>query len=233
MSQKYNICLDEVVPQILGRSQKGQDAFIKTVFDIIGTGNKTFVEFGAHDGYSMSNTVYLRDNGWKGLLIDCEYENLDINLQKRRLTKDNIVSIFKEFNVLKDVDFISIDTDGNDYWLLKEILKEYAPRLIQIESNVRFDPDVSLVKKYDENFAWDGIQWYGASPLAYKKLFNSNNYTIVYIHEDDIFAVNNNYLTDETINRNWSEIYPKDRWHIYRPHFDHIKTIDYNIFTQV
>lgn len=47
---------DQIHPEILGYSQKGQDSFIKHTFEKIGTTNQYYVEFGAYDGCNLSNT---------------------------------------------------------------------------------------------------------------------------------------------------------------------------------
>lgn len=95
---------EQIEPCSLGNSQKGQDTLIDYTFNcVVGTTNKYYVEFGACDGYAMSNTSYLRhQKNWTGLLLEGNSgypENPDINLHHRFLTKDNICDVFKEFDV--------------------------------------------------------------------------------------------------------------------------------------
>ena len=122
LSKIYN--LDPV--DIGGQSQKNQDFFIDYIFKCIELKNKFFVEFGAIDGVTLSNTFLLRtEKEWNGLLLDGLYENASINLHKRFITRENIISLFEEFNVPYDLDFLSVDVDGMDFHILKEILSKY------------------------------------------------------------------------------------------------------------
>lgn len=208
-----------IIPKILGTSQKGQDSIIEYIFDSIGTTNKYYVEFGAVDGVLFSNTHYLRNNkGWTGLLLDGGYQDPNINLHRAFITQENICNLFYKFNVPCTFDFLCIDIDGNDYWVLLKILNEFSPRVIQIESNVRFEPYESVVQRYDPNWIWDGRKWYGASPFAIKKLANQHNYTVVHSYIDDLFLIKNNLLSEMDIDKDWSLIYPNSNVSLYDSH---------------
>lgn len=216
---------EQIEPAVLGNSQKGQDSLIEFTFNtVIGTTNKYYVEFGALDGYLLSNTSHLRENlGWDGLLLEGNpfySENPNINLHNRRITKDNICDLFKEFNVPIEHDFLCIDMDGVDYWIMKSILEgNYRPRVVMIETNVRFQPEESFVLKYDEDWDWDGTDWYGASPYAFKKLFNSYDYIPVWIHIDDMIVVRRDVLEENGYQEpDWSYVYSKPNVAIYDVH---------------
>lgn len=202
-----------------GKSQKNQDFYIDYVFKCVEPINKFFVEFGAVDGFQMSNTFWLRrKHKWTGLLLDGFYENSIINLHKKFITKDNIVSIFEEFNVPEEFDFLSVDLDGMDFYVLESILKKYKPTLIQVETNLRFEPNQSVVIKYDENWIWDYRSWYGASPLAYKKMTANYGYVPLIMHHDDLFLINEKYASDLIKNKPWLEIQPRSNKQIYNTH---------------
>ena len=209
----------------LGTSQKGQDTTLEYVFDNIKTTNKYYVEFGAIDGYQDCNTCYFREHeGWKGLLLESGQwglggENLDINLHMATITKDNICEIFKTHNVPLEFDLLSIDIDSYDYWITEKILTEYSPRCIMVEVNVRFEPDESWVLKYDPDWHWDGLKWYGASPLAYKKILNKFGYTPVWIHVDDMIAIRTDVLKMNGFDEpDWKYVYPHSNFPLYATH---------------
>tara|TARA_R110001632_G_C11360932_1_gene419299 strand:+ start:2323 stop:3717 length:1395 start_codon:yes stop_codon:yes gene_type:complete len=215
----------EVECKILGQSQKGQDSYIDYIFNKIGTTNKYFIEFGAVDGVRSSNTYFLRtQQKWNGLLLEGDPSmpsDPQINLYNEQLTKENICDIFKKYKVQNHFDFISIDIDGNDYWLLSSILEKYTPRVIMIEACVRFEPNVKKVQKYHADYFWRGDRWYGASPLALKELGEKFNYTVVYIHLDDIILIHNDSLNVKNIDPQWVDIYPKSNPDLYISHGDY------------
>src|SRR5206468_8196630 len=99
-----------------------------------------FVEFGVEDGLQC-NCRYLYEKFWQGLMIEGSpemYERLKYNYDQNAvktvhsfITKENIVQLFEENNVPKDLGLLSVDIDGNDYWVLKEILlADYRPSII-------------------------------------------------------------------------------------------------------
>jgi hypothetical protein len=211
---------NNIVPEALGQSQKGQDAFIRYIFDNIGTTNKYCVEFGAADGIENSNTWYLRHNGWDALLLDSCYEsNPSINLHQVNITKDNICNIFAAHKVSPEFDFLSIDIDGNDFWILKSIFEGgYRPRVIMVETCVRFNPDDYIAQVYDENWRWNGNSWYGASPGAFKLLAEKFNYTIMNIYLDDAILIRNDLLAESDVNIDFNSIYTKSNCPLYESH---------------
>ena len=77
------------------KSQGAQDKYLDKIFEVIGRGNGYFVEIGFNEeNYSKegsgSNSMNLYDNGWRGLLLDSEYENPLINLRAHYIFSDNI-----------------------------------------------------------------------------------------------------------------------------------------------
>ena len=209
----------------LGRSQKGEDRSLKWTFDNIGTTNKYYVEFGAIDGFEDCNTLYFRENEeWNGLLLESGKwfpvaQNDEINLQIETVTKKNICGIFEKYNVPKEFDLLSVDIDSLDYWVTKQILTEYKPRCVMVEVNVRFKPDESWALKDNPDWDWDGLKWYGASPMAYKKMFNEAGYTPVYIHVDDMIAIRNDVLEENGFTEpEWERIYPHENVGLYHTH---------------
>ena len=209
----------------LGRSQKGEDVSLKWTFDNIGTTNKYYVEFGAIDGFEDCNSLYFREKQeWEGLLLESGKwfpvaPNDKINLKIETVSKDNICDIFEKYNVPKEFDLLSVDIDSIDYWVTRSILNQYSPRCIMVEVNVRFEPDQSWRLKDNPDWDWDGLKWYGASPLAYKKMLNARGYTPVYVHVDDMIAIRNDVLKENGFTEPlWEEVYPHSNVPLYNTH---------------
>jgi len=222
--------LKNIEPNLLGASKEGKDSLIEHVFDCIGTTNKFCVEFGGHDGFSASTILHLtRDLGWTGCMFEKEASNPHFNMYQEFLTKENICSIFKSHNIPEKMDFLSVDVDGNDFWLLSSLLKEFKPRFIVVEANVRFGTHDRWMIRYDPNFAYfntnHGKGWYGTSPKIMKELGEKFGYTTILVLCDDVFMVRKEELHPDDINILWEEIYPylNGRPELYESHQDPVK----------
>ena len=177
-------------------SQNGEDGIIQQIFNTIGTINKYYVEFGVEDG-TECNTKNLRENKWLGLMMDGGNENKDIGLYKHYITYDNIIELFKHYNVPNKFDLLSIDIDYNNFYVLYKILKskKYKPRLIITECSAWWEGEEIVI--YDQYYTWDcnKSNYVGGSPIAYKRLFEKYGYTIIYNDKSSVnlFAVQNKY----------------------------------------
>ena len=161
-------------------SQFGEESIFDFIFDNIGTTNKYLVDFGAGGlGCSMSNSRYLINKGWSGLRMDGEPDP-DTDIKKEFITKENIVELFKKYDVPFEFDLLSIDIDGNDYWVLEKILEKYCPRVIVAEFNGTINQGVSLAMKYNPTHIWKADDYYGFSFEAGKKLGHKFDYTVVF-----------------------------------------------------
>ena len=114
-------------------SQGSQDETIALLFKAIGFNALSFEES------SGANTEALWKSGWHGLLLDGRNTNASINLHQTFISSENIVDTFKRHKVPKQLDFLSIDLDTVDIWVMESILSHYRPRVFEIEHNVNFD----------------------------------------------------------------------------------------------
>jgi hypothetical protein len=160
-------------------SQNGEDGVIAAIFKAIGVTNRFFVEFGCEQA-TMCNTAYLLDQGWQGLLMDGAgiSGNPRAVVRKEFITAENINGLFAKYGVPQTFDLLSIDIDGNDYWVWKAI--EYRPRVIVIEYNAHVPSSERRTIPYDPRFVWNGTDYFGASLLALKELGEQKGYTLVY-----------------------------------------------------
>lgn len=144
-------------------SQWGEDGIIQWLISNVDLDRKVFVEFGVED-YVESNTRFLlMNNNWSGLIIDGSEENIgkvkqwdaywkyDLKAVSRFITRDNINSIISEAGIWGDIGLLSVDIDGNDYWVLDKI-DCIRPRILICEYNNIFGPDKKVTVPYDEGF---------------------------------------------------------------------------------
>lgn len=199
--QDANDCLShlETVKGYGIYSQNDEDGAILQVLRCMGGhGKKEYFEFGSEDGTEV-NTRTLRDMyGWKGHLLDGGNENPKIPLHKEWFTPSNIVSLLEKYNVSKDVDVLSVDTDYDDFWTTREILLAgYRPRVLINEYNINFATSwsVSTVAKpigQEANIYWGkggATCYFGASGLAMVSLAKAFGYTPVWHNFANIIFV--------------------------------------------
>ena len=175
-------------------SQWGEDGIISFLINNLEIENKFFVEFGVED-YVESNTRFLlKKNNWSGLIIDSSIKNIDfikkdqiywrhdIKALCEYISKKNINKILTDNTYMRNIGLLSIDIDGNDYWIWNEITS-IDPSIVIIEYNSLLGKDKSLVVPYKEDFNrskehYSNI-YYGASLSALTKLANIKNYALV------------------------------------------------------
>lgn len=159
-------------------AQNNEDGIINAIFTVAGTTNKYYVEFGVEDGIECNTRYLLKHKGWTGLLMDGSNENLDLNLCKEFITAENIEELFAKYDVPKEFDLLSIDIDGNDYWIWKAIT-HYSPRVVIMEYNacIPYEPPVTI--PYNPEFTWDKTDYYGVSLSGLVGLASQKGYTLV------------------------------------------------------
>jgi len=161
-------------------SQGGEDGVLEHVFECLGTTNRTFVEFGAWDGRHLSNTALLRlDGGWTGLLMDGDPKRANDLVKPEVVTAENVNELFRKYQLPQAFDLLSIDIDGNEYWVW-EAIRDFRPRVVIIEYNIFFSTDVSKTMPYDATHEWDKTMFHGASLAALRKLGRKKGYSLIY-----------------------------------------------------
>ncbi|GBR75245.1 hypothetical protein NO1_2262, partial [Candidatus Termititenax aidoneus] len=81
-------------------------------------------------------------------------------------------------NCSGEIDLLSIDIDGNDYWVW-EAISCIKPRMVVIEYNAKFPPTHEWVMKYDEKHIWCGDDEQGASLKSLELLGARLGYQLV------------------------------------------------------
>jgi hypothetical protein len=172
-------------------SQNDEDGIIAEIFRRIGTTSRTFVEFGVETGVEC-NTAKLLVEGWRGLWIESNAASAGairrefapfisdrrLVFQESSVTAENINTLIGQGGFSGEIDLLSIDIDGNDYWLWKAI-DGIDARVVVIEYNATLRPPMALVVPYQADAQWDGSNHYGASLEALVRLAGAKNYRLV------------------------------------------------------
>ena len=159
-------------------SQNGEDGIIAAIFAKIATTNEYCVEFGVEDGLQCNCRYLLQKKGWTGLLMDGGRWPEENGVEQEFITAENIEPLFQKYGVPPEFDLLSIDIDGNDYWVWKAIT-HFRPRVVIMEYNANKGPDASVTIPYDPAFLWDKTDYQGASLRALEKLGQEKGYTLV------------------------------------------------------
>lgn len=197
-------------------SQVGDDGIIQFLVSNLEIENKTFVEFGV-ENYTESNTRFLlmKDN-WTGLVIDGSSANIKSIKKDTRLysmydlravcafiTKDNINSLIENSGISGEIGLLSIDIDGNDYWVWQSI-SVINPIIVIVEYNALFGKNLYSIP-YEEDFIWhkkhySHLYW-GASLTALNYLAEKKGYSFVGCNQTGINAyfVRNDKLNSRVV----------------------------------
>jgi hypothetical protein len=168
-------------------SQNGEDGVLEAIFAAVGLTNRFFVEFGCEDA-TECNTAYLLDQGWQGVLMDPAgvSGNPKADVRQEFITAENIDSLLRRYVVPEEFDLLSIDIDGNDYWVWRAIA--HRPRVVVIEYNAHVPPDERRSIAYDPTFQWSGTDYFGASLRALAELGERKGYRLVYCESRGVNA---------------------------------------------
>ena len=159
-------------------SQNGEDGVLDAIFAIIGTTNRYLVEFGAADGSECNSRHLIEHRGWAGLRMDGREPAPRSDIRQAFVTAENIEELFDRFGVPEHFDLLSIDIDGNDYWVWKAI-ERHRPRVVVIEYNAGRPPRPAVTVPYDAAFVWDQTDWFGASLGALSDLGWAKGYRLI------------------------------------------------------
>jgi hypothetical protein len=183
-------------------SQNGEDGILLYVFSLIGTTNRRTVEACAGDGIECNSANLIINHGWEGLLFDgneeavrkgnkfyqqrtnaWKFRRLPPQLIHAWITRDNIDDLISSHGVAGEIDLLSLDMDGVDYWIWKSIVC-IMPRVVVVEYNNRWSASQSVTIPYTDNFSGedlgvDGAGYFGASLGAFNKLAKEKGYRLI------------------------------------------------------
>lgn len=179
-------------------SQFGEDGIIRQIFNLIGIEYNHCCEFGAVDGFTLSNTAYLFTNGMEATLIEADIElfkKLKTNVSAYKCTTlnyrigkdhglDSLDYIFDTEKLNKNLDLLSIDVDGNDYYIL-ESLKNINARVILCEYNPTIPYFMDMYGDYPSNF--------GASVSALNRIAENKGYFLACLTDANCIFIKKKY----------------------------------------
>ncbi len=209
-------------------SQWGEDGIIQHLLKCVEIERKIFVEFGVSD-YLESNTRFLLvNNNWTGLVMDASEECIAqvrqsaISWQHTLfavpafVTRDNINELITARGISGEIGLLSIDIDGNDYWIW-EAIDAISPVIVVIEYNHRFGRDRAVTIPYDEKFRRGEkypLIYFGASLAALCRLAARKGYALVGCNSNGLnaFFVRSDHKPDSLEELNAAEGYVEGKF---------------------
>ncbi len=219
-------------------SQNDEDGIVNEIFRRIGAGTRTFFEVGVGNGM-QNNSLFWLKQGWRGAWIEGSPESAtfirrafagaiargDLSFQHSMVTAESINGLAAAAGFAgREVDLLSIDIDGNDYYVF-ERLNTLGARLLVIEYNARFPPPIRWRVPYAPDYVWDGSDWFGSSLQSLCDLCAQRDYTLVAcnVTGSNAFFVRNDELQDRfPLAGSVEQLYQPARYFLTPGLFDHL-----------
>jgi hypothetical protein len=183
-------------------SQSEEDGILWYIFSLIGTTNRKAIEICAGNGIECNSANLIINHGWNALLVDGNPKNTDMarefysgqqdtflggpNIVNAWITAENVNDLIAGNGCSGEVDLLTIDVDGVDYWLWKA-MDVASPRVVVVETVPLWAADRSVTVPYAADFRakWfknSKVDWFcysGASLPAFVKLGKEKGYRLV------------------------------------------------------
>jgi hypothetical protein len=95
------------------------------------------------------------------------------------VTRENACELFSQAGIPQEFDLLSIDIDGNDYWVWEALAAHYRPRVVVIEINPAYPPPRRWVMEYNPTHAWRFDNYFGASLESMNALGKRLGYRLI------------------------------------------------------
>ena len=190
-------------------SQNGEDGIIDFILEILSIKDPKFIEIGDEDYIEANTRLLYHIRNSQGLIVD---QSIDINklsknlelwkgklkVLKKSVTPENINEIINYENFNKDLDLFSIDIDGLDFWVIKELPTNFA-KICIAEYNPLFGSDYEItvpnIENFDRtNYHYSNLCW-GVSLKGLINLMNEKNFVFLGTNyfKNNAFFVNKDF----------------------------------------
>ncbi len=181
-------------------SRLGEEAVLRRLVADLGVDRGIAVDIGACDGVTMSNTLSLYEDGWRGVAVEGDpaafgrlaraYARLPrVDLVRTWVTPDGVAALLEAHDVPREFAVLSLDIDGYDHFVLDALLRRFRPLVVCAEINEKIPPPVKFTVKYDPGYVWAEDHFYGQSISKLHELCDSHDYALVELHYNNAFLV--------------------------------------------
>lgn len=205
-------------------SQNGEDGVLKYLFSEVGFTSRLFLEFGFSVVENNSLRLILHE-GFGGVFIDGndlpvrEFNRAaqsstisDVHAINSILNLGNLETTIVESGFPHEIDLLSIDVDGNDYWFW-EALVFLSPRIVAIEYNAGLGSELAIVVPCDPHFdrltKHPSGHYFGASITSLEKSGKKKGFHLVGYGSEGINAF---FVSENCLTENLNVLSPKNSW---------------------
>lgn len=189
-------------------SQFDEDGILHYIFSLIGTTNRRAVEACAGVGFECNAANLIVNHGWDAMLIDGSEENCKVSWQfyttrsDTQITPPKIVHSWIEPETIDgivtgngftgEIDLLTIDLDGIDYWIWKNITS-INPRLVVVEYQPWWKADEPYTVKNIKGYWYPNLAeklpaYVGCSLGAYVNLAREKGYRLIGCNRNQLNA---------------------------------------------
>jgi hypothetical protein len=175
-------------------SQFGEDGIIEWLVSHVNVPNRRFVEFGVETFQEANCRFLMMNRNWRGFVMDGSEAHLsvlraddrswryDLTARSAFITAENINDLIADAGLSGQLGLLSIDIDGNDYWVWKA-LSVVSPAIVVCEYNGTLGNTRPIAVPYQANFDrfashYSGI-YEGCSITALQHLAEQQGYKFV------------------------------------------------------
>jgi hypothetical protein len=179
-------------------SQNGEDGILLYLFSLIGMTDRRCVEICAGDGIECNAANLILNHGFSALLVDGDERNVAVandfygrhrdtfafapSVVQRWIDRDTVDDLLRQQSMTGEIDLLTIDIDGNDYWIWQAI-ECVSPRVVVVEYDNSWGPDEAVSMHYDPEYVFrvsePGMPHCGASLAAFVSLARQKGYRLV------------------------------------------------------
>lgn len=139
------------------------------------------------------------------------------------ITRENVYDLIKTHlpGALIDIDVLSLDMDGMDYWVLKTLYEAgLRPKVLILEIQEMWTDQECLTLEYNPNFYTNRPEESGCSLLSFMKLLENDYKLIACISKGfNVFLVRKDLDPDSTL---FQAMNPKECFKHHHGHFENI-----------
>lgn len=187
-----------------GFSQNGEDGILDVLRGQLRAGNRYFVEIGTSDGIQNNCAWLVVAEQYDGLMIEGDPRlverarrtiagySIGVECHAMFVTKESAPEL-KALTFHLDPDVLSLDIDGNDYYVARALFASgFRPKIVGVEYNSVFGPERSVTIEYRPDFVFTTSHpthlYYGVSIAGWRKFFGERGYRFVTVDRNGVNA---------------------------------------------